>query len=319
MPLSTGEAQSKNDKANEYVNGLPTSIPHLTKIERGIVTSSCDVFFPTNSDPVITPISAERLRFQLLYWDKISVVESNIARVDNTPEIILLEQADVVSRTYVAVETDSFIGYGRNSLNAYFHIEAVIKHAIRHSDQNPGQWTIQRNKSGMLMDSMDMAGINLPAVELEIIANLPAPFGNVPINEILEFKTKHSSEIDALRMSLDEMYQAIATSNDVPRAKSAQILKLEVAIKDLNKSAKESFSSSSLQKLRVSVKLDVDSVKNGIIAGILAPGPIIVQLGVAAATALVFKLVSATKVHTGQNSGLDLSYLVELKKENIAR
>ncbi|MEX5486294.1 DUF6236 family protein [Proteus mirabilis] len=77
-------------------------------------------------------------------------------------------------------------------------------------------------------------------VELELYDMLPVPSADTPLDDILTFKDKRKDELIAFRCYLDEINEAIISAKDVPRAKNMQLAKLELALKDIDKTIRES-------------------------------------------------------------------------------
>lgn len=92
---------------------------------------------------------------------------------------------------------------------------------------------------------------NQKVIEFDLYNSVPLPSTDVPLNDILEFKEKHKSEMLAFRMLMDEMYLSILNSPDQLSAKSAALLRLSVAIADLHKSMESASIQRSLLSYRV--------------------------------------------------------------------
>ena len=69
---------------------------------------------------------------------------------------------------------------------------------------------------------------------------IPVPDKELSLQDILEFRAKHTSELRALRHHLEEIYQKIITAGDGELALNTQIGKLEDAIADYIRVSKES-------------------------------------------------------------------------------
>jgi hypothetical protein len=88
------------------------------------------------------------------------------------------------------------------------------------------------------------------AIEYELYNLLPVPEADVPLNEILEFKAKRYDELIGMRVYLDELYQSIISSSDIPRAKNTQLDKLETALQAVDQTLSESGIRKTLTSLR---------------------------------------------------------------------
>ena len=77
-------------------------------------------------------------------------------------------------------------------------------------------------------------------IELELFNLLPVPNVDTPLADILEFKEKRNDELVAFRCYLDEINEKILSSIDVPRAKNAELNRLELSLKDIDRTMSES-------------------------------------------------------------------------------
>jgi hypothetical protein len=79
---------------------------------------------------------------------------------------------------------------------------------------------------------------------------LPIPIADVPLSDILEFKNRRQPEIEALRVYLDDMYQKIISSADIPRAMDTEIRRLEQSLVAMNAALNESAIKKTITSLR---------------------------------------------------------------------
>lgn len=106
-------------------------------------------------------------------------------------------------------------------------------------------------------------------VELELYDMLPVPDQNTPLAEILEFKARRNDELIAFRCYLDEINEEIISSKDIPRAKNTRLARLEMSLKDIDKTINES----GIKRVTTNLKHVIHSDFSGIIgAGLGAAG-----------------------------------------------
>ncbi|MBL4794783.1 MAG: hypothetical protein JKY24_04595 [Pseudomonadales bacterium] len=189
------------------------------------------------------------LRKYLMYWDEIDYPSNSLIHV-SSPDIDFLETTNSLKRTKVF-----FQGYV-NSGNGEFFIAAQESALMENQKTEPGSWTLAQ-LSGVPFYSQAQAGI---AVDFELYGMLPVPSENTPLADILEFKEQRPDEIIALRTYLDEIYQKIISSADIPRANNTEISKLEIAIKDLNKALNESVINQTVSSIRNIINLDFTEI-----------------------------------------------------------
>ncbi len=85
---------------------------------------------------------------------------------------------------------------------------------------------------------------------------LPVPSPGTPFIDILEFKQRRKDELLEFRTYLDDIYQKIINSADIPRSKNTEISKLETAIKNLDETLSESGISRTVTSLRATLNSD---------------------------------------------------------------
>lgn len=170
------------------------------------------------------------LRKYLLYWDKIDYPDNNFVSVGAGPDIDFLIQAKVATRTRV-----QFQG-ALSSGNGEFFLIAQQAAFEKHDKEQPSAWSLAQ-----LGENPHFANTSPSlAIEYQLWNALPVPQADVPLNDILEFKEKRHAELLGLRVYLDEMYQSIVSAADIPRATNTQILKLEGALKEIDRTLTES-------------------------------------------------------------------------------
>lgn len=180
------------------------------------------------------------LRKYLLYWDEIDYPDNNFVSIGPGPDLQYLIDANVARRTRVNFQGSMSSGSGE------FFIAAQQAAFENHEKENPGLWSlVQLSTSPYFTNTQPSL-----AVEYELWSMLPVPQADVPLNDILEFKQKRQDELTALRVHLDEMYQLIISSSDIPRAKVSQLVKLETSLNEIDRTLSESGVSKTLTSLR---------------------------------------------------------------------
>jgi hypothetical protein len=213
------------------------------KNERGIILGpDVNVDVAANTVQIVTTSpNPGLLRHSVLYWDKIDFPQSNVIHIE-TKEIQELIKAGVAQSTQIIVDVSGPLAslYVASQFAAFYHL----------NDQNPEMWTMgqhARNFSGInsLISDAQIA-------ELEINDVLPTPPENTPISTILELKNKRKDEFRALRIAVDELYDDVLKSAQMPRAKNAAVNRLQGAITDIRKCVDQSW----LDRVKTSVKFD---------------------------------------------------------------
>ncbi|ELU8126848.1 hypothetical protein SDD14_003589 [Vibrio cholerae] len=217
--------------------------PKFTKLPTG------DVFFESAVDNV------ELLKY-LLYWDKIDVPKSSIVQFDCW-QFDFLEKEGVLQRTpygtnkYLACHfsnshqislkgsTALISDCTKITLDRYAGDEIVRAHEDVHmllSSTEAGCWSKAQMSSSIISSDT----VNKTGIELELYNLLPIPHHRTNLSDVLEFKHKRHDELIAFRIYLDDLYQSIINSADIPRAFNTEMNRLEMSLRDLDRTMKES-------------------------------------------------------------------------------
>ncbi|MEB3191351.1 MAG: DUF6236 family protein [Snowella sp.] len=218
-------------------------------MERGIVVSPF-TFKNTNNGYSLSAdgLSADKLRYYLVYWDKIAVADSNIFSSPVSGEAALLKDMGIVQEVTGRVSLSGTIG---SDAMLQIHLAALATATQNLTAQSPDQWTIHQFGESLVIPSQYSE--QLATVDIELNNCLPVPSQDISLDKILSFKRQRADELLALRLCLDDLYLEISKSQDIPRAKNTAIQKLEVAIRDLNTVTKESWLSSVFASRTVSI------------------------------------------------------------------
>mgnify|MGYP000088199675 CR=1 FL=1 len=209
-------------------------------IERGIVISPPFEVLPKGGIFCGGGIDSLELRKHLLYFDKIDYPDNNIISIGSSPDETYLESTGILRRSRV-----NFTGT-INSGNGEFFIAAQEAIYSKNSNIEPGQWSLGQSSINPHFSN----GITSQGIEFNLVNMLPVPQGIVPLEDILEFKQKRKDELIALRTHLDDVYQIIIGSADIPRSMTTEIQKLETSLKEVNKTLSEASISKIVTNLR---------------------------------------------------------------------
>lgn len=213
------------------------------------------------------------LRTSLLYWDRIDIPDNSLITIKLKGDVNLLEKEGVLTRTTIPFGTEtlgaekSFVVMGEgDKIMAQFSIggldtEGILKFANGAPEQalqalvqqKEVLWSFIQN-SPTLRAVQSIKSEEKKSVLIEIHEALPVPHKGMPLDKILKFKSKRQSELLALREEIDAMYQQIVNSEDLNHAKHASFTRIEKALIDLDKIAKESWGT----KAKRSIKLEAN-------------------------------------------------------------
>jgi hypothetical protein len=209
-------------------------------MERGIIVSPFTyditderISFQSNG------LSADKLRYYFVYWDKIAVTNSNIFYSPLPEEANFLKENGIIQECMEVSQFPSGDFSISSDVLPAMHFSALAKVTQDLTVKHPGQWTIHQFGTNLIIPPN--LSQELVTVDIELNNCLPVPSSDISLDKISKFKSQRSDELLALRICLDELYVEISKSRDIPRAKNLAITKLESAIDDLNRVAKESW------------------------------------------------------------------------------
>ncbi len=244
------------------------------------------------------------LRKLLLYFDKIDYPDNNLISIGSSPDISYLESTGILNRPKV-----NFTGT-INSGNGEFFIVAQEAIFAKNSSVEPGQWSLSQPSTSPYFSN----GMTSQGIEFNLINMLPVPSVVVPLEDILNFKQQRNDELIALRSHLDDVYQSIINSADIPRSMTTEMQKLETALKDLDRTLSESSISKTVTNLRAYIGGNFPSTLGAGLGGagvapLIGMSPLITAMA-GAGLALTVKPILSPK---DSNSEHPLNYLKSMR------
>lgn len=271
---------------------------------KGIIISPPFTHRPNGVD-VGGNLSDADLRKYLLYWDKIDYPTNNIIHIASCPNISYLESVGVLTRT-------KYVFSGSGYIDGYLFIRAQQYAYEQHDAREQGVWSLaQISESTYYTDRQEEMG-----VQVALQNCLPVPQKDVPFDDILNFKQRHKDELIALHCTLGDLYENIISAKDIPHAKDANLNRLELAIKDLDKS----FTESGIRKIYTPIigtlELGEKVFPLAIASPMLGIDPKYATYGVCAGTvAFILKKVYSPK--SPNNSNIPVTYINSAKSKLI--
>ena len=193
------------------------------------------------------------IRKYLLYWDEIDYPDNNFISVGACQDIQFLIDAKIASRTRVQFQGSL------SSNNGEVFIKAQQAVFDKRQKESPGNWSLAQQSTAPHF----IGGQSKTAIDYELWNALPVPKKDVPLNDILEFKDRRMPELIALRIHLDELYQQIISSSDIPRARNTAVAKLESSLSAIDRTMAEKLFPRELTSLRGFIPLAVESFLAG--------------------------------------------------------
>ncbi|MGH6872119.1 MAG: DUF6236 family protein [Rhizomicrobium sp.] len=228
-------------------------------------------------------LAEQELRFSLLFWDKLDFPDNNYISSWGGRESDFLEQAGILKRTMVRFQ---------NSMNGAAAVVQAHLMAFQHLDeQEPGVWSLGAGRNSLTFSGQDLDDGRGALVRL--FQAIPVPDKEVPLEDILNFRSKRRDELLALRHSLEESYERILGAGDGEMALTREIEKLDRAISDQIKASKESKFKLRLSDIDISLNLVGASIGTG--AGLALGLPLTQAILGSAASAVSLNVGAALK------------------------
>lgn len=227
---------------------------------RGVVASPALINITFNGFTMERSISAEEIRYYALYWDRVVIPGSNLVYVGIPEEEILIETG-VIERPRVG-----FSGtWGGADLGHSFAIAQAKVAEQLISSEGDVDWALHQMGSSLaLPTTFQMQQRNL---KFDLINSLPVPSGDIPIEDVLEFKERRKDELALLHKTLDDMYIELL-ANPVPDfATTKAVRELKASISALNQVSNERWKTTKKYDFSAQLNLDGGKIAQGIAAG----------------------------------------------------
>lgn len=279
-------------------------------MKRGVVAAPGIVHRLPRGFQMERSISAEELRFYVLYWDHVVIPGNNLVYI-GVPEEAELIAAGAISRPRV-----QFTGRfeGDHVASAVLGCQGIL--ATQLAKEPDTDWVVHQFGGDVL--SPPGASEEVSALRLAIASVLPVPPGDLPISEVLEFKQSKQSELMALHDCLDELYFDILKTPDRELGSRKLISNLRGEIESLGSGKVDV---AAWRKFDLSIEFNVrpKDMALGIAAGsgiaATAGWPVPLAAAVGAVASLIE--VKFSKTNTFGASKNRLAYLSSAKRKGI--
>ena len=223
--------------------------------QRGLVISCPITISGTSFHLKSSALDLQELRFALLFWDKLDFPTNNLISIGLDQDAQFLASAGILRRTKVQVlgSGDLVQGFAQAHVHAYRALD----------EQEPGVWSLGTGENAVSFPDADVE--HGRGALIRLYQAIPVPDKDVPFQDILEFRSKRSAELLALRHHLEAIYQRIVAAGDGALALNTEIGALEQAIADHIKASKES--KMSFRNMSFDASLNVPA---GVVAGLAA-------------------------------------------------
>ncbi len=269
---------------------------------RGIVISPQFQILPNGAINFGSSPDPFDLRKYLMYWDEIDYPTSNLVHVESSSDIQYLEETKHLKRTVVQ--------FSSANIDEKFFISTQEAAYRENNSKEPSTWSMAQLSSTQCYTQQT----SKIGVDFELYGMLPVPSENTPLNDILEFKELRKDELSDFRAHLDEIYQKIISSSDIPRAKSSEISKLELAVKNIDKTLNESAIRRKITNLRNTINDDFLGIAGtGLGAASLASQISMTPLLAGMAGAGIFATIKSLSMPSSSTCSASFNYLNSIR------
>jgi hypothetical protein len=170
-------------------------------------------------------VDPQLLRYGLAFWDRVAIVQLTGVLAFGPPEVeSALELAEQGYLSLVQSFARSVVVGG-----AIFEPSiAAVAYALE--EANPGQWCLGREISNEpIFSEPNKQHLQL---NFELVNAIAVPHISAPIHEVLEFKGRRQSELQALRSELAETRRRISSADNMADVKGVELERLDRALRD---------------------------------------------------------------------------------------
>lgn len=283
-------------------------------MDRGVIASPGIITPLDQGFRMERSISPEELRYYVMYWDKVVIPGNNLVYIG------VPEEEDLISCGAIERPRVGFQGsyQGDQITYAILSCQSIVASHLVHDKS--ADWVIhQIGKTGVYPEQFNQQR-NIIRVDLANV--LPVPNAETPINEVLEFKERRSSELKELHDALDEFYEQILSAPDPDLASKKAVSRLQESILTLDKVSNEKFERS--RRFDFSAELNLSGkdisvgASSGAIIDFLATGFTIPVATIVGAIASTIKIKSrATSTFQPASENTKLAYLSYASQEGV--
>lgn len=184
------------------------------------------------------------IRNWVMFWDEFICPDNNFVSIGLSPDLEYLQQLNLLTRNSVPFQGSISSG---DFSKLFLAAQEITYH--EKNKENPGKWTMAQ-ADGIITGNFNHKETEA-CIVFDLINSIHLPDRQVNLEDILEFKEKRRDELDSFHIYLEEIYNKIASTQDIIRTRNHEMQKLEKAISDYNKTVKEVFPNRLLTSLRI--------------------------------------------------------------------
>lgn len=166
-------------------------------------------------------LDTQELRAALLYWDELVWPSSHMIYFASGPDEQFLEQQGILTRPTYSFNGDAAQGMAMTQIMAFKELDA----------REPGKWALAQGENSFLLRDGPM--VNGNSAMIELVKAIPVPNLDVPLAEVLEFKTRRHDELLQLRSEIDSLFNDVNTAENTRDKLAENVQRVDVACADV--------------------------------------------------------------------------------------
>lgn len=278
----------------------------LGSTERGLVISppvklESGHFYLRSSD--LDPL---QLRANLLLWDRLAFPDNNFISLGEGPDSKFLMAEGILFRPQARISG------GGDAATAF--LKAHLASFSFLDRKEPGRWSLARGEDSISFAEEQME--TQRGLLLQFYDAIPIPDREVPIEAVLEFRTRRRAELLSLRHHIDEIYLEVLGAPDKDLAEISALAAFDRSLSDHIKASQEAPFRMRLSGL--DIKFDWKAVGVGVAshtalvaAGLPLASALLAAVGMTAASTL--SVTAGIKGRERSNSPFE--YVARFNKE----
>jgi hypothetical protein len=260
-------------------------------------------------------LSAQDVRYFVLYWDRVVIPTTNLIHLA-VPEEDELLKAGVLTRPRIV-----FSGVFNGELVARAQLLAQTRIAgdLIRNDRS-ADWVLHQIGSDLIIP--DAESMEKQMIRVDLVDCLPVPRGDVAVADVLEFKERRNDELMQLHEAIDALYFEILSSPDPGLRSKQAIHRFTESIKEIEKVSAEKWKVFEKFDLSAEININGKEVVTTVAAGAVFDfytNIFTMPVGtiVGAVASLISIKASVTKAFEASKEKKVLGYLARCHKENL--
>jgi hypothetical protein len=227
---------------------------------RGVIAMPAIINIHGDGFTMERSLSPQEIRYYALYWDKVVIPGSNLVHI-GLPEEDVLIKSGVIERPRVGFQ-GSFSGADLG--HSFAVAQSVVAKKLM-EEEITTDWVLHQIGNKLLIPKEYIEPKN--SLRFELVNLLPVPDGATPIADILEFKERRKTELNALHECIELAYIEALMCPDSALGTSRAIRDLKDSIDNLDSVSKERWALTSKFDFAAEFNLDGGKIANGIASG----------------------------------------------------